>query len=181
MPIELHSGASPRRRALNWAVALGYVAFIYATLGAVPAPLAYLRSQGVLRLTFGTLFLLCWCGLLVLLASRSRRWWRFAAMFLLAGVYALTAQKLIRTPEEQIHFIQYGLVGVLFMRAVRPWLNREGASYVVAFLLAFGAGWLDEILQGRLPNRHYDLRDIYLNAASALLGLVVYRIIPRRR
>lgn len=180
MPINLNP-ATARSRGVNWAIALGYVAFIYATLGVVPAPLAYLRSHGILRLTLATLFVLCWSGLLVLLASRSRQVWRFAALLVLAGAYTTVARRMITTPEEQVHFIQYGLVGVFFARALRPMLQREGRALVGAFVLAVLAGWIDEILQGLLPSRHYDLRDIALNAVSALLGLLVYRVIPRHR
>ncbi len=167
-------------RTANWAIAIGYVGLIYATLGSVPAPLAALRSHGILRYTLAVLFLSCWLGLLALLRSRSRQAWRFAAMVIIAGVYALVARRVI-TPEEQLHFIQYGLVGVLFVRAVRPTIRHEGAAYVLAFVLAFLAGWLDEVLQGHLPNRHYDVHDIALNAVSAFLGLTVYRVIPRRQ
>ncbi len=179
MPIETEIDSRRPSAAANWALALGYVASIYATLGVVPAPLAWLRSHGVLRLTLATLFILCWSGLTLLLARRSRQAWRFAAMVALAGAYAVVARG-VTTPEEQIHFIQYGLVGVLFVRALRPTLKNELASYAAAFVLTVLAGWLDEVLQGHLPNRHYDVHDIALNAISAFLGLVVYRVIPRQ-
>jgi len=171
---------STQNRATAWLIAIGYVGLIYATLGVVRAPLAYLRSHGVLRSTLAVLFLTCWLGVLGLLRSRSRQIWRFVAMIAIAGVYALVARR-VGTPEEQLHFIQYGLVGVLFARAVRPTVRHEGAAYALAFVLACLAGWLDEVLQGHLPTRHYDVHDIALNAVSAFLGLTVYRIIPRRQ
>lgn len=180
MPIILHNDGPHGRRGARWALALGYVAFIYATLGVVPAPMAYLRSHGVLRLTLGSMFLLCWLGVFSLLASRSRTAWRYAAMIGVAGVYALVARR-VTSPEEQIHFIQYGLVGVLFVRSLRPSVRSEGAAYALAFFLAVLAGWVDELLQGRLPNRHYDVRDIVLNTVSSFLGLVIYRLIPSSR
>lgn len=153
---------------------------IYATLGLVPAPLAYLRSHGVLRYTLATLFLVCWAVILTLLGRRSRQTWRFMAMVAVGGLYASVARH-VSTPEEQLHFVQYGLAGVLFVRAVRPTARNEYLSYAVALILAILAGWLDEIIQGHLPNRHYDPHDIALNAVSAFLGLAVYRLIPRRR
>jgi VanZ family protein len=101
-------------------------------------------------------------------------------MVVVAGIYATVARHVI-TPEEQLHFVQYGLVGVLFVRAVRPRIHQEGLSYLIAFVLAVLAGWLDEVIQGHVPNRHYDVHDIVLNAVSSLLGLAVYRVIPQRR
>jgi VanZ family protein len=40
-------------------------------------------------------------------------------------------------------------------------------------------GWCDELIQGLLPNRHYDLHDVALNAVSGLLALVGRFVIPR--
>lgn len=175
-----HFEISKPNLAKRWTVALAYVAFIYATLGVVPTPLAYLRSHGVLRLTLGALFLLCWCGLAAILWSRSRRLWRFTALVAIAGIYALVARR-VTSPEEQVHFIQYGLVGVLFVRAVRPSVKTEMAAYVIALALSILAGWIDELLQGQLSNRHYDTRDVILNTVSAVLGLTIYRVIPHQK
>ena len=163
----------------NWTLVITYLGLIYATLGIVPAPLAYLRAHGFLRYTLASLFLVCWTGILTLLASRSRQVWRFFAMVLVAGIYAGVARH-VSTPEEQLHFVQYGLVGVLFVRAVRPSVRHEGLTYLLAFVLAVLAGWADELIQGHLPNRHYDTHDILLNAVSSMLGLAVYRVIPQR-
>jgi VanZ family protein len=179
MPIETPSQFPLSTQRRSWVIALAYVASIYLTLGIAPGPLAWLRSHGLLRRTLATLFTLCWAGLVALLASRTRQWWRFAAMAVVAGIYFLVARN-VSTPEEQVHFVQYGLVGVLFMRAVRPRFSREYVSYLAAFTLAFFAGWIDELIQGALPNRHYDVKDIALNAVSSVLGLIVYRIIPRK-
>lgn len=164
----------------HWIAALAYVTSIYATLGVVPAPLAYLRSHNLLRFTIALLFAACLAYLLKVMHSRTRNPWRFFGLLVLAGVYA-TVVTMVRRPEEKIHFIQYGLVGALFARALRHHLPRPIAAYGVALAIASVAGWLDEMLQGLLPNRHYDVSDIYLDAASAFLGLLVYALIPHRR
>ena len=163
----------------KWAVAFGHLGFIYATLSAVPIPLLWLRSHNMLRLTIATVFLACFLIVLSIMHFRTRNWKRFAFLFALAALYGWLTT-LVKRPEEQIHFIQYGLVGVLFARALQDHLGRSTKTDAIAFSIAMLAGWVDELIQGQLPNRHYDVRDLYLNAVSAFLGLVVYRTIPPR-
>jgi len=174
VPASEVSQTDNRRR---WAVAFAYLASIYATLGAVPVPLAYLRSHNMLRLTIGSLFAICFLIVLTTMYFRTRKPWRFMALIVLAGVYGWLTT-LVKRPEEQVHFIQYGLVGVLFSRALRGRFGQSVKTDIAAFSIAMIAGWIDEVLQGHLPNRHYDVRDLWLNAVSAFLGLMVYRTIP---
>ena len=159
----------------KWTAALAYVGAIYATLGVAPRPLAVLRAHNCLRLTLAIAFLACVLLVLNVMRFRSRNLWNYFGFALTVGAY-LGLTRFVQTPEEQVHFVQYGLVGVLFLRAVRTHTPTLPVAYAVAFALAALAGWLDEVLQGHVPGRHYDVRDIQLNAVSALLGLVVHRL-----
>ena len=47
------------------------------------------------------------------------------------------------------------------------------AAYAAAALIGTAIGWGDELVQAILPNRVYDLRDVALNAAGSVLGVVV--------
>ncbi len=163
----------------SWLIAVTYVISIYATLEIVPAPLAYLRAHNILRLSITALFLSCLAYIFTVMHSRTRNVWRHVGLALLAVLYAW-AVALVKRPEEKIHFIQYGLVGALFVRAARHHIKRPLLAYAVALLIASAAGWFDETLQGWLPNRHYDVSDIALDVGSAFLGLVVYSLIPHR-
>jgi VanZ family protein len=44
--------------------------------------------------------------------------------------------------------------------------------YVAAALLTLGVGVLDEVYQGWLPNRCFDVNDIITNGSSGVLGLI---------
>lgn len=161
----------------RWLIAFGYVGFIYATLGVVRAPISFLRAHGVLRLSLGLMYVVCFFLLFgTLFKQRPAPLWRYFVLCLIGGLYFLVG-KWVRTPEEQIHFFQYGLVGVFYARALQLHWDSRVKVVVAALILATIAGTIDEILQGFLPSRHYDTRDIFLNAISAFLGLIAYNAV----
>lgn len=157
---------------------MGYVFFIYATLNIVPAPLQFLRNHNLLRLTLRGLYA---ASLVLLIIAMVRRgvfcWWRFAGLIGLFALYPLIATQ-TSSYEEQIHFLEYGLVGVFFARAIASHGVRTWKTYAGAFFLGSLAGWIDELLQGRLSNRHYDIRDVWLNIVSVTLGLFLLKLFP---
>ena len=75
---------------------------------------------------------------------------------------------------EQVHFLEYGLLAYLVIRALRV-SNRSLGQYLNALLLVSLAGIIDECIQGQLPNRVGELRDVYTNILSAALALLWYR------
>lgn len=157
----------------DWAVAIGYVALIYSTLEAARIPLSFLRSHGMLRISIAILAAACVIAVVACVIHRHGiSLWRFALLAIVGGAYYRAAQT-VKTPEELIHFFEYGLVGVFFLRAVSHHIRNYPVGSLSALALASLAGWIDELLQGLMPNRHYDLHDVSLNAISALLGLVV--------
>ena len=69
---------------------------------------------------------------------------------------------------ERVHFIQYGLLGML--------VSREYKISSFKILLASGlfimsVGLLDEIIQWFLPNRYGDIRDVVMNSLGGVSGL----------
>lgn len=77
-------------------------------------------------------------------------------------------------PVEKVHLVEYGILGALSFWAVS--LHRFGliASYVLVFLIALIVGSIDEIVQHFLPLRYFDIRDIFVNFNSGVLGAVIY-------
>lgn len=68
---------------------------------------------------------------------------------------------LVPLPEEQLHFLVFGVFGALTFALFEP---GRAAGIAIAVAVA------DELLQGALPDRFFDLRDIAMNSASALAG-----------
>lgn len=77
--------------------------------------------------------------------------------------------RLIPLPVERIHFIEYGILGWLVWWAAgkRKWGLITALGYIIAISI------LDEVIQGILPNRVYDIRDILMNVAGGGLGLAL--------
>lgn len=165
-----------------WLAAAGLLVLIYSTLSVVRPITEALRDASLLIpaliLVFGT------CVAWGLRGLRRRRPGRIETATL-AGI-ALTYGLLLlwlRTPEEAMHFVEYGAVAVLFYEALAerrrsatrtgttPWLPVRIPA-AGALVLTIAAGWLDEGIQYLLPERYYDLRDVALNAAAGALALV---------
>lgn len=84
----------------------------------------------------------------------------------------------IESPEERIHFIEFGLLGGLALRAFEHHLSGGWAS-AAATVYAVGVGVMDELYQGILPGRFYDIRDIVMNGVGGILGWITLRFVLR--
>ena len=113
-----------------------------------------------------TIALLC-ASLAVVVGALARSHGRAAALRagLLAPLLALGLW-LVPLPEEQVHFLVFGLFGALTFALFEPWR---------ALAIAVGVAVADELLQGALPDRYFDVRDIVMNSASAFAGAWVQR------
>jgi VanZ family protein len=161
-----------------------YLALIYSTLGVVRSVSNFLRDRGVLRFTVFAAFMLAACALVVLVFhDRRNRSWRVIVALAIAFITYAALVVPMQMPEEKIHFIEYGVVAML-ARLSTPERWSEGRRFAVSFLFVVAAGWMDEIIQGILPNRVYDLRDVGFNAAAGLIALILIasiRAITRSR
>ncbi len=76
---------------------------------------------------------------------------------------------------EKVHVIEYGLLGGLLYRAMRP-RREEGSSDPALLFLVFSivsvAGTLEEGVQWLVPRRTGDIRDVGINILSGLVGLL---------
>jgi len=109
------------------------------------------------------------------LRIRERRLARYGAIvaaMALAGIYStISAGELPESNAvERFHFIEYGLITFLFYRAWLP--LADGAVFILPLLAGLIVGTAEEWLQWFIPNRVGELRDIFLNAAAIVSGLL---------
>jgi VanZ family protein len=100
------------------------------------------------------------------------RYGLIAAAFLVATTYALATATGNPNVDavERFHFVEYGLLAVLFHRA---WAGRDrAAAIVVPFMATFIVGTMDEGVQWFVPVRVGEWRDVALNSVAIACGLL---------
>jgi phosphoglycerol transferase MdoB-like AlkP superfamily enzyme len=147
---------------------------IYSTLAVIRRVTNALRDAGQLRTVVALAFGLAALAVVVLLISKPALR-RPRTLLLVAAstvLYALVVWPM-ESPEEKLHFIEYGTVGVLwFLSMPVGWSTPK--KYVTAALATVASGWLDEGIQALIPSRYYDLRDVGFNALAGLMALTLF-------
>lgn len=170
---KFHSGLE---RSL-WRAVLVAVGLLLAALYPLQFALDALRARNLLRLTIGGLFLLCAAAGAVALVRRRAPFAAWLVGVAAGAVYAGCALAM-EVPQERLHLVEYGGLALLLRaavaesRRVRVGGGRAWVTDAWTLGVATAIGWLDEAVQGILPNRMYDLRDVGFNALAAALALV---------
>jgi VanZ family protein len=167
---------SARERRL-WITVAVAVAAILAALYPLQFALDALRSRNLLRASIAGLFLVCATAIVGALARRRPPLLAWLVLVLSGAIYAGLALAM-EVPQERLHLVEYGALALLVRAAVAESVavrRLEGRVTNVDVWSLGGVtliGWLDEAVQGILPNRVYDLRDVGWNALAAGLALV---------
>ncbi|MFK8047790.1 MAG: VanZ family protein [Halioglobus sp.] len=74
-------------------------------------------------------------------------------------------------PEEAVHVVEYGGLGLLVYRALAHRV-RDYTIYILGSLVVGMIGVLDEYIQWVVPSRYYELRDIGINFCAGALSQV---------
>jgi hypothetical protein len=113
--------------------------------------------------------------LITLLRIRERRPLRYgalAAAVLVGTTYALWNAQGVPDVDvvERFHFVEFGLITLLFYRAWRP--LDDPSTFVLPVLAGLLVGTLEEWFQWFIPIRVGEMRDIFLNMAAIGSGLL---------
>lgn len=156
-----------------WMAAAVVVVLIYSTLGLAQTFAEELRDQGLVSDAI-------WLGLWLVVAAvvvtglKTRPGWAVVGATLgILGVYLLVLTRM-GIPEERSHLIEYGIVGILIHEALKERAGADAAILrpaLLAIAMTAAVGTVDEIIQGFLPNRVFDVRDIAFNAAAGAMAV----------
>jgi hypothetical protein len=131
----------------NYAVVLGTIVGVVAVAATVAA-IVYIRER------------------------RAERYAWVATAIAVAVAYAVVARTGVADVDaaERFHFIEYGVIAVLFYKAFRP--SGDGAVIVLPLLAGFAVGTCEEWLQWFVPGRVGEAKDILLNLISVGCGVL---------
>lgn len=168
------------KRKKYWGLALAWTILIYSTLYIARPICEYLRKHTPFEWLIWGIFGFILLGVGRLLIKHVRIKHVSANVLLVATLigYAL-ALSWLKIPEERMHLVQYGVLVVLVVRALKLDVSTPKAC-VAAVVITSLAGWGDEGIQYLLPNRYFDWKDVFLNAISAVLGLSLWLSFQKR-
>jgi VanZ family protein len=118
--------------------------------------------------------------LFLLARRRERRSSVYVALAVIAVLYYFLFQ-FVTYPIERIHMGEYGVLTFFVVMALACH-GRGSIIYLWAVIVAIHIGIVDELVQGCLQERYYDIKDVWLNAWACCLGgcVVAFVVKPGR-
>jgi hypothetical protein len=152
---------------------LAVVLAVYASLGLTRALTGLLRSWGLLEIAFALGFLLVVATILTQGLRVRPGGAEIAVTLGVAAAYLMVFVR-IEIPEERTHLVEYGVVAVFIYEALKERTSQDRRVPVPALLAVLATsliGVVDECLQGLLPSRVFDPRDILFNVLAAVMAV----------
>ncbi len=174
-----------QNKSFVWSLIGCYVTFIYSTLYIMRPIINFLKMtlKGYFNLSVIIAFLMILSFVLVYIIKNREDygisqylWFAFISCLYGLVIYILDV------PEEQIHFIEYGILSALIYVALTHDIHNNVYVYFLSIHIVFAFGAVDEVIQGILPNRMFDIRDIIMNGISGILvHLLIAMVINKRK
>lgn len=163
----------------RWRLFFIYCAFLYASLPFAPRLWdKIVASIGKVALILPFLSLIVVGVLIIFKIFLLKKRYALLGAFMICAACAIffVILRNLEFPAEKIHVIEYGLLAAIIYRSINKKQSLK-AVYFKIFVIGFTVGFFDEIIQLFLPNRVFDVNDIFLNGSSVLLGqILVYSI-----
>ncbi len=166
-----------------WSLIGCYVTFIYSTLYIMRPILNFLKAtlKSYLNLSVGVMFLIILSLVLAHIISNREHysvnqylWFSF-----ISCLYGLVLY-ILELPEEQVHFIEYGILSALIYVALTHDINNK-SIYFLSAIVVFVFGTIDEVIQWVLPNRCFDIRDLIMNGIAGILAQLLIAMVIKKR
>ena len=173
-----------KNKSFVWFLIACYMTLIYSTLYIMRPILNFLKATlgDYFSPSIAIIFLIILSLVLAHIISNRERysvrqylWFSFICCLYGLVIYIL------ELPEEQVHFIEYGILSALIYLALTHDINNR-SIFFISSLIVFVFGAIDEVVQWVLPNRIFDIRDIVMNGiAGILVQLLIAMVISKRK
>lgn len=176
------SNSKTAKTLASWKWVLAYTAAILLTLTLTRRVLDWLAERNLSGL-LGLLLLVTAIACLFFLLRRIRRvrggLSLSTGLRLLAflGLYLFFLFSSTDLTVDRIHFIEYGILGLLCFQAVGPGVQ-GGRRVAYAMVAVFTVAFLDESIQGVLPGRYFDVRDVVIDLLAGGLPVLGLFLLP---
>ncbi len=146
---------------------------IYSTLGLTGALAGWMQEQRLTQRLFPLGVLLSAMAIAAVALRLRPRGLELASWLAVAAVYVMVLARM-GIPAERTHLVEYGVVGALVHEALVERREQGGrvilpGAVAIALTTAFGA--IDECIQGLIPSRVFDTRDILFNMIAGVLAV----------
>lgn len=171
--MEITFNTEKRVYVLRWITAIIYTLLIFAFLPVFPYVWSFLSHSYPallkwLTLSFIPAVVFSFFSYCIFVGRKKDPLFYFGAAIILLA-FGLLVYFSCDFMAERLHLAEYGLLVVFVYRALSLRMKTVRV-YTVVMLYAFAVGLLDEIIQGILPNRVYETRDVFINWTSVFLG-----------
>ena len=130
-----------------------------------------LRERNLLAAVSISVLALVIGGLAFVWSKRRPDWREIGVVLAVAFAYWMVGVR-IESWEERTHLVEYGIIAALIHQALLERVrNGSSLSAPAAITVATTAvlGLLDESIQALIPNRFFDVRDIFFNAFTGFM------------
>ena len=157
----------------RWGIVAIYTLAMYIFLPFGPRFWRFVLGQWGHSINYLGLFLVCVLGayfLVYLIFQKQAKEVSVYFAFFLISISCLAILKyMCSTGPERFHLLMYGILSCIIFWALKLDV-KGGKAYFYTILLACLLGTTDELIQGLLPMRTFDVKDILMNWLSSGMG-----------
>ncbi|TVM00900.1 MAG: hypothetical protein CV087_11450 [Candidatus Brocadia sp. WS118] len=150
-----------------------YTAAIYAFLPFGPAFWRYVLGHWGSELNYLGVFLACLVGIYFLVYLLFQKQEKNIPVYIAYFFISLACLALLKymcvCGAERFHLLMYGVLSCMVFWSLKLDIKSK-RIYLYTTLLVFLLGAIDELIQGILPMRVFDVRDIFMNWLSSGMG-----------
>ncbi len=159
-----------------WTAVIIYTALIYLSLPFGNGWLQFLRKQLGSDFGLSINLLLFAAGFITIfwIIKKTTKVYLLLSIILLSILLFFVAQ--MDLPAERIHFLQYGVLGYLIARTLKPRFSGFG-GFILVVLLGGTIGLGDELIQWVLPSRVFDWWDVGYNIIGTTIGATLFQFL----